>query len=146
MSGEQNDQAAIDIARQTIDSLETELETLRELLDRWVVFGDTLDRQIKQTLKAVRERPERPPLAPAELAMPGGYELSEVPPAIPETIKALERVKEQAGWRGDGENPDIFYCEFCKAAHEDCFLILHTEACVMTQVEAALAKARGETL
>ena len=65
--------------------------------------------------------------------------------ASPEMRAALERVKEQAGWRGKGENPDIFYCEFCKATHEDSSLILHTEACAMTQVEAALAKARGKT-
>ena len=65
--------------------------------------------------------------------------------AVPEMIEALEVMEKEAGWRGTGANSaEIFYCEYCKEAHEHWGRIPHTAACPITKVATALAKARGE--
>ena len=59
--------------------------------------------------------------------------------------EALEMALDELGWHGAGDDDDqIFYCEFCKASHEDCTLIPHRKGCKVTVLRNVLARARGE--
>lgn len=53
--------------------------------------------------------------------------------------------KDLIGWRGYGPHSGApkwhFYCEFCKAEHEDCTKIPHKESCIMSRITAHLATA-----
>lgn len=60
-------------------------------------------------------------------------------------IDALEMALDDLGWHGCGERDrEIFYCEFCKASHEDYTLIPHHAGCKVTILRSVLLEARGD--
>ncbi len=61
-----------------------------------------------------------------------------------EIVEMLHKYKEDAGWRGLGDNKDIFYCESCGNSHEDCTLIEHTSECKVTKLLDLLERIKKE--
>ena len=58
---------------------------------------------------------------------------------------AMEKLLDQSGWRGSGENDrEIYYCEHCKASNADCSKIEHTADCLITSALAALSPDKDE--
>ncbi len=48
------------------------------------------------------------------------------------------------GWRGTtGEDPDIYYCEYCDQSNAHWILIEHSDGCVVSRRKAALTAYRG---
>jgi hypothetical protein len=59
-------------------------------------------------------------------------------------LAALKAIEPQIGWRSHaGEDPEQYYCEFCRAHAEDYSHTVHKENCHVTAVRAAIAKAEG---
>ena len=65
--------------------------------------------------------------------------------AASELYETLASVEREIGWRSTGPTDrDHYYCEFCGHTHADADLIPHKPDCLVTNVRAILAKARGE--
>lgn len=59
-------------------------------------------------------------------------------------VEALTRLESNIGWRSiRGEDPDLYYCEFCGENHADSQLIPHHDECLVSVVRKALTGAGG---
>lgn len=68
-------------------------------------------------------------------------ERAEALQADKERLKAaLLRIEPNIGWRSTtGEDPGLYYCEFCHGKHADLRLVPHSDICIVTQARAALS-------
>ena len=64
--------------------------------------------------------------------------------AAPELLAALERISKWTGSLGQGDDIEIYYCEYCRENHADYGRIEHRPSCPTHMVRSAITKARGE--
>ncbi len=75
---------------------------------------------------------------------PGGWRCPTLPaqPEAPGLLEAVQRISDSIGWRStQGDDPTLYYCEFCSEAHPDWRNVPHHDECPVFVIRAAIAKA-----